>query len=105
MNKIKNTTEIVKLKSILVTNDIIDTDNIISGVSQANTQLFCGEAADDDTAVNVILDDFTITKLKGDLFRFMRRGTDYYAIHVRGSVKLRVSMVFIINFSVYAGVD
>jgi len=62
-------------------------------VRESINEAVCGEAADDDTAVKVILDDFTITKSKGDLFKFMRRGNDYHAIHVLRSAKLRVSIV------------
>jgi len=98
MNKNKNTPEIAKLKSILVTNEVVDTDNIISGIAQANTQLVCGPPIlNFHTFPHVILDDFTVTKSKSDLFRFMRRGADYNAIHVLRSAKRRISLVILLD--------
>jgi len=40
--------------------------------------------------VGLLLDDYTITKSKGNLFRFMRHGADYYAVHVHRNTRIRV---------------
>jgi len=61
--KNKNAADVVKLKTILITYGVIESDNILSGVAQSDTTLVCEDElfTTPDTA-KVILDDSTITK-------------------------------------------
>jgi len=96
--KNKNAADIVKLTSLLIRKEVIESDNIIHGVSQSDTTLVCENTWGAPDSIKIILDDFTITKTKGDLFRFRRQGTDYYTINILRRAK--VAFTSAIKFSV-----